>query len=682
MGARRRTIATTAVIALVTALGAAACTSSPPGPQDAATALAAALESGDLDGVAFTPDVSADQAEKQRTDAYDAVVEALGEDALRVSLVSAETLEDDDALADAVLRFTWSTAGSAAADSERQWTYETTARLERDDEDVWRTHWASTILAPDLTVAEDLVVSRETPQRANVLGAGGEVLVEARDVFRVGIDKTFLPAAEAGAAARGLAAALEIDPDEYAKRVESAGDKAFVEAIVIRREDSYYDVPALRKLPGVNAIDDSLPLAPTRTFARPILGTVGTATAEIIEKSGGAIQAGDLTGLSGLQRQFDEQLRGRPGLRIDARGIEGSGSEGQARTLFTVPAVDGEPLQLTLDSLVQQSAENVLASVGPASAIVAIRPSTGEVLAAASGPGSQGLSTATLGQYAPGSTFKVVSALALLRAGLTPDSSVTCTDGITVDGRRFDNFPDYPAAALGDIPLRTAFANSCNTAFIGLRDETPQDAVVDAAGSLGLLPTQSLGFASFVGAVPSDSDGTDHAATMIGQGRVLASPLGMATVAASVAAGRTVTPHLVEPGSSSADDATDDSTSSAQASDDESDESSKDAETTDEPRPHVDLTSDEGAALRSLMRAVVTDGGAGFLRDLPGEVMAKTGTAQFGETDDLRNHVWMIAIQGDLAVAVFVDEGEYGSTTAGPLLTRFLESPVVAALTD
>ena len=199
MGARRRTIATTAVIALVTALGAAACTSSPPGPQDAATALAAALESGDLDGVAFTPDVSADQAEKQRTDAYDAVVEALGEDALRVSLVSAETLEDDDALADAVLRFTWSTAGSAAADSERQWTYETTARLERDDEDVWRTHWASTILAPDLTVAEDLVVSRETPQRANVLGAGGEVLVEARDVFRVGIDKTFLPAAEAGA---------------------------------------------------------------------------------------------------------------------------------------------------------------------------------------------------------------------------------------------------------------------------------------------------------------------------------------------------------------------------------------------------------------------------------------------------------------------------------------------------
>lgn len=684
MAARRRTIATTAVIALVTTLGVTACTDSPPGPQDAATALAAGLQSGELDGVAFVAGTTAAQAEQQRTDAFDDVLATFGGDALRVTVVRAQQDEDDDALAEAVLGFTWSPGGEAgsttAADTSRRWTYTTTARLTRDDGDVWRTSWTPAILAPGLTDTEDLVLTRQTPERANVLGAADEVLVEARDVLRIGIDKTLVPAAEAGEAARGLAAALAMDPDEYAKRVESAGPKAFVEAIVVRREDGSYDVEALRALPGVNAVKDSLPLAPTRTFARPILGTVGPATAEVVEKSEGAIRAGDLTGLSGLQRQFDAQLRGTPGLRIEARGIEGSATEGQARALFTVEPKPGEPLRITLDPLVQQSAENILASVGPASAIVAIRPSSGDVLAAASGPGSEGLSTATLGQYAPGSTFKVVSALALLRSGLTPDSTVTCPDGITVEGRRFDNFPDYPAASLGDVPLRTAFANSCNTAFIGLRDAAPQDALVDAAGSLGLLPAQSLGFSSFVGAVPSDSGGTDHAATMIGQGRVLASPLGMAAVAASVAAGRTVTPRLVEQDSSSdtsADAQGDEATSSADGS------ASDDADATDEPRAHVELTSDEGAALRSLMRSVVTDGGAGFLQDVPGaEVMAKTGTAQFGETEDLRNHVWMIAIQGDLAVAVFVDEGEYGSTTAGPLLTRFLETPVVAALAE
>ena len=160
--------------------------------------------------------------------------------------------------------------------------------------------------------------------------------------------------------------------------------------------------------------------------------------------------------------------------------------------------------------------------------------------------------------------------------------------------------------------------------------------------------------------MPSDSDGTDHAASMIGQGRVLASPLGMATVAASVAKGSTVVPRLVVPPHGATRrrrPRREDPTAQAAPS----------------ARPLVPLTADEAATLKSLMRSVVTDGGATFLQDVPGgEVDAKTGTAQFGDAGNLQNHVWMIAIQGDLAVAVFVDVGDYGSTTAGPLVKAFL----------
>jgi cell division protein FtsI/penicillin-binding protein 2 len=75
------------------------------------------------------------------------------------------------------------------------------------------------------------------------------------------------------------------------------------------------------------------------------------------------------------------------------------------------------------------------------------------------------------------------------------------------------------------------------------------------------------------------------------------------------------------------------------------------------------------------MRAVVTDGGARALADVPGpEVIAKSGTAQYGSAESLRNHAWMIAGQGDLAVAVFVETGDYGSTTSGPLLADFLRA--------
>ena len=293
----------------------------------------------------------------------------------------------------------------------------------------------------------------------------------------------------------------------------------------------------------MNDVPDTLPLAPTRQFARPILGTVGPATAEIIEKSDGAVVAGDLAGLSGLQRQYDAQLRGLPGITITAAQPDGAAP----RQLYTVAPTPGTPLTTTLDVALQDAAESVVATVAPASAVVAIRPSTGDVLAAASGSGGEGMSTATLGQFAPGSTFKVVSALALLRSGLTADSDTTCPETVSVDGRSFANFPEYPTDKLGTIPLRTAFANSCNTAFISARDAADQDALIDAAGSLGLDPHAALEFPAFLGDVPGDSDGTDHAASMIGQGRVLASPLGMATVAASVAHGATVVPRLVVP---------------------------------------------------------------------------------------------------------------------------------------
>ena len=87
------------------------------------------------------------------------------------------------------------------------------------------------------------------------------------------------------------------------------------------------------------------------------------------------------------------------------------------------------------------------------------------------------------------------------------------------------------------------------------------------------------------------------------------------------------------------------------------------------------MTTAEAATLRSLMRGVVEQGSGAFLADVPGEpVLAKSGTAEFGDANALKEHAWMIAIQGDLAVAVFVEEGEGGATTAGPLLEEFLRA--------
>lgn len=631
---RSRTWAALAVGSLVLA-GVTACSSAPPRPDDTAAALAAGIAAGDLTGVEL--------AGATPTEATAQLTAALaGLEPLRPTVqVGALALAKDGATATAALDFAWD-----LDQGDTDWTYSTTAHLDLV-EDVWQANWSSYLLAPDLVAGETLSLRRvvSVTTRAPVLGAGGAALVELRDVARLGIDKTTFDLAldptGQDVAAREVAVLLGLDPEAYAARVAAAGAKAFVEGLVVRTEDPGVDLTAFNAVAGALVLPDRLPLAPTRLFARAILGTAGPATAEIIDASEGRVQAGDIVGLSGLQRQYDAQLAGRPGVTVVATSADGA----NRRDAFTLAGTPGEPLVTTLDPAIQDAAEAVLAGVGPASAIVAIRPSTGEVLAAANGVGSEGLPTATLGTYPPGSVFKVVSSLALLRAGLTPAAEVSCPASIVVDGRTFENYPGYPAAATGAISLQAAVANSCNTAFIGSRDLVGPAGLAEAAASLGLGLDADLGYPEVLGDVPTDATGTDHAASMIGQGRIQASPLGMATVAASVATGSTVVPWLVGPAAPEA------------------------------PAPAVPLTSDEAAGLRAMMRAVVTDGGAGFLLDVPGaEVAAKTGTAQYGAADALRNHVWMIAIQGDLAVAVFVADGDYGSTTAGPLLTAFLRS--------
>lgn len=623
---RSRAGAALAVGALLLA-GMTACSPAPPAPDAVAEALAAGIAAGDLTGVAL--------AGATPTEATAQLTAALaGLDPLRpLVTVGTVTLGKDGATATAALDFTWDLDAG-----ETDWTYSTNATLDLV-EDAWQAKWASFLLAPDLIVGETVSVRRVAGERAVVLGRGGVPLVEDRAVLRLGIDKTRTDAAGQDAAARQVAALLGIDADAYTARVAAAGEKAFVEGMVVRTDSPGVDVAAVQAVVGALAVPDTLPLAPTRLFARAILGTAGPATAEIVEASEGRVVAGDIVGLSGLQRQYDAQLAGLPGRTVVVTSADGATS----REVFSLPGAPGEDLVTTLDPAVQTAAEAVLADVVPASAIVAIRPSTGEVLAAANGVGSEGLSTATVGEYPPGSVFKVVSSLALLRTGLTPESEVTCPTSVNVDGRAFENFPGYPTAANGTISLLTAVANSCNTAFIGARDVVGQAALVEAAASLGLGLDADVGYPEFLGSVPADSDGTDHAASMIGQGRIQVSPLGMATVAASVANGATVVPWLVGPVAPEV------------------------------PAAAVALTAGEAENLRTMMRAVVTTGGASFLLDVPGaEVLAKTGTAQYGESGALRNHVWMIAIQGDLAVAVFVADGDYGSTTAGPLLKTFL----------
>ena len=599
-----------------------------------AVAVARAIGAGTL-----PPDVEVgDRAAAQQD--LDRVLEGMASLEHRVT-VGAVVLDDGEDAGRVVLDHSW----TIQKDKE-PWTYETTMAVTRSGE-TWRGQWSPAVVVAGLADDERIRAVRDGARRADVLGDGDTPLVQERPVVRLGIDRAEVPEHDAATrSAQQLAEIVDIDPQVYAARVAGAGPEAFVEAITYRADapEIAEATAAMTEVTGAVKVRGELPLAPTSTFARAILGTSGLATAEVIEQSGGRVRAGDFVGLSGLQAAHDESLAGVAGYTVAAVDRDTD----ESRPLHAVPARDGEPLRITLSQLHQMAAEEVLQDLEPASAVVAIRPSDGHVLAAASGPGSNGYSTATLGQYAPGSTFKAVSALALLRAGLTPKSIVDCPATLVVDGRKFKNFDDYPSSRLGRIPLRTAFANSCNTAFMGERGRLEPSSLPDAAAALGLTAEPALGVPAALGSVSQPESDVETAASMIGQGRVLSTPLGMATVAASISKGAPVAPVLVV---------------------------ANDARAPSPPSPG--LTDDEHTQMLDMLRAVVTEGGATILDDVSGvPVWAKTGTAEFGQPDEsgtLATPAWMIAAQGDLAVVVFVERGSGGGSVAGPVMRDFLE---------
>ena len=441
----------------------------------------------------------------------------------------------------------------------------------------------------------------------------------------------------ARATAQGLARVLDLDPRPLARAIGAGGPRQFVEAITLRVGDYARVASRLRAVPDVETIEGEAPLTPTRAFARALLGTVAPATAEQLKRLRSGYAVGDQVGQWGLEARFERRLAGTPTKRvvIRARGVP-------IETLHTRRGRRGRPLRTTLDRRVEEAAEEALGDRREKAALVALQPSSGDILAVANRPVDSTYDRALEGRYAPGSTFKVITTAALLRAGLTPSEVVSCPRAVNVAGKIFRNFE---GSARGAVPFRVDFAQSCNAAFVLLSRRLGPSDIHDAAGLLGFDSTWKLPVAAYTGQAPVSKDPVERAAEMIGQDRVLASPLGMSLVAAAVASGRWHPPSLVtEPAAPRASP------------------------------PGRRLRPRVAAELRRLMRGVVTSG-TGRAANIPGApIYGKTGTAEFGAGNPPRTHAWFIGVRGDLAIAVFVQGGGVGGRVAAPIAARFFSS--------
>lgn len=282
------------------------------------------------------------------------------------------------------------------------------------------------------------------------------------------------------------------------------------------------------------------------------------------------------------------------------------------------------PVRSTLSIKAQDAAQSAVDSAGPPSALVAFRPSTGGILAvaqneAAAAKGPMALS----GLYSPGSAFKMATATAAMTKGdVTADSELPCPEKTTVEALTVTNDGDLD---LGDIPLRTAFARSCNTTFGYLAADLTAKELVAGADQLGLNADFAIpGLPTEAGAVRRAEDDAQRIENAIGRGAIHTSPFGVALMSATVAAGKPVTPALWL------------------------DYDTKVIEAYEAPSEEV-LT-----ALRTMMREAVTAGTAQALRG-HGDVYGKTGTAKADGGG--QPHSWFTGYRDDVAFAVLVENG-------------------------
>ncbi|GAA3462570.1 penicillin-binding transpeptidase domain-containing protein [Saccharothrix longispora] len=347
----------------------------------------------------------------------------------------------------------------------------------------------------------------------------------------------------------------------------------------------------------------------------------------LLDRTGAPVAEGFAPVVMGSVRRAVGPLTGTPGWRVTA--VDAAGTA--AAVLHEQQPQVAPSVTVTPDPATQAAAQAAVDGVGQAAVLLAVQPSTGELLAVAQNAVADGQGPIALQNFfEPGSTFKVVTATAALTAGTAnADTPLDCPGAATIGTRRITNEDSFE---LGTVPMRRAFAASCNTSFGKLAADLPADALPTAASYFGLMSDFSVaGITTNTGKVPAAGSTAARVEAGIGQGEVLTTPFGMALAAATVAQGRTPVPRLLR-------------------------------DTPTEGQQPPALPGGVVTALRSMMAEVVTGGTARELAGFAG-VRGKTGTAQFG--DGTRSHGWFMGYRGDVAFSVLVVDGGSSKVAVG-----------------
>lgn len=527
----------------------------------------------------------------------------------------------------------------------------------------------------------------------------GRVLVENRHSFNVSIVREHTR--DLDRTIRLLSAVAGIDERRVRQIVDRHRGEPAYRPIVVIEDASLAQVAAITarrldfELPDVVIEEVPTRQYPTDALAAHLFGYVGEAAESQV---GDGVTSGSIVGQMGVERIYNKLLMGRDGAKrvvVNSMGRE-------IRELDRVAPVEGRRVQLTIDYDLQKAAEDGFRHAGFNGAALILDPHNGDVLAFVSLPTfdpndfAAGIDRVTWnalnadrlrplqnrviqGRYSPGSTFKIVVAVAALEEGLvTPDFKVHCPGGATFYGRYFKC---HLKGGHGTVDMRHAIEKSCNVYFYTLGNMLGVDRIHKWAVNLGLAGKTGIDLPNEQESLVPSTEwkrkttgekwyAGETISVAIGQGQNAVTPASLAVMMATVANGGTrVTPRVVK--AIDEGDGTFRPVPAAAVAD------------------RVAFRPDTLAALHDGLWMVVNAAGTGGRGRVPGrDVAGKTGTAQVisnqgrqaarGRTDrDLRDHGWFVFFapkdDPEIAGVIFAEHGEHGYLGA-PIARHVIET--------
>ena len=534
--------------------------------------------------------------------------------------------------------------------------------------------------------------------RGTILDRNGSVLVNNTPSFSVAVipqdvkDKDGLLAT--------LARQLHLERSELMERWEKGKGRAKYYPIVlasgITREQFEFLEENRLWLPGLDVEMKPIREYPNGLLAAHLLGHLGEISEqEMSEERFKEYNLGDYVGKSGIERNWERDLHGINGgrqIEVDARGRF-------LRTLSENRPVTGNSLILTIDSNVQKSAEQAFGD--KAGAAVVMDVGSGEILAFVSKPSFDPAlfagrmppekwnaylndkrhpleNKALKGQYPPGSTFKIITALAALEEGIiAANTTVFCKGSYTIGT---DTFKCWEKHGHGAVNLKRAIKESCDVFFYSLAERLGVDRIARTAREFGLGEAMGVGLENEKSGLIPTAEWKEKKyhkkwyrgetlPVSIGQGYVLMTPIQLASMISTIANEGTVyRPHLIKRIMNP--------------------EGKVIKEFTPEVIKKVNAKPADFRLVKEGLLAVVNEprGTGGMARLYEVKVAGKTGTSQVVKLRDskgavpyeFRDHALFVAFapydKPEVAVAVVIEHGEHGGAAAAPIAGRILRA--------